>query len=719
MRTYLSVVTVLMAVISGGSQAQTALSLPGCEAAPEVRKVMDNELGPVALGKMKFPERFVLERKVLEDLIARYPRELEPYETLNAWMYPGATAEETQAFHDRLLKMAKDHPDDPLALLLAGELLAGKDSPEAIRMFEAARAKASNFPWPAMQLAQLYRMGKLADPVKLKEYTEAFYALCPAYTAPGGVYAFANQMAGWLLQKDPSLVPKTAAALRARLEKETDPKRLEDYEILWGREFLSRQPKEYDAVRAQIVQDLKRLEKVNPKGDAEWRAFLISGYKQSGATVESLTAMEDRLVRDDPKSIQAERIVRARWYAIHKSPVDQTDAAVWARHYKQLEEAVKGWMRDYPDDTFLQRGELYGVVREDDAVSEKDGIAALDTYLQAQKDYKGANMMSYYPYDPAEFLLDRGWQPARALDILKETNTIVRNGHSDSHWSDNLSDSDVKRFKQYQVQDDQHVVGLLLKAAKLAGKPDEAMKLRAAIEDTAPTDKKLLSGYWWNRARFEALQNHTLDALAYYHLALDSRTETPKIFHGKLRDDLTDESHALWIAQGGTEAAWTAWSKPLSGTTEQLTESPWKKPTKAMPSLELSDLSGKTWRLKELQGKTVLLTSWATWCGPCRLELPHLEAFYEKVKDRSDIQVLTLNIDENPGLVTPFMKKEGYTFPVLSAFSVEEVKDFVPQTWVVDSHGIWQWTQGGFDEKTDAEFDKDMLEHLDATKGGQ
>lgn len=715
MRAYLSFVSLLAACWSSSflSQAQTALPLRKCETAPEVRKILDAKLNPNVLNKMKYPERYALQRQVLGDLIAKYPHELEPYETLRWDVAMGGTHEEYQAFLDQWVKMAKDHPDDPLALLLAGKALQGKNSPEAIRLLEEARTKAPEYPWPARELAWFYTNGKRADPVKAKENTEAYFALCPA-SASKDFYE------KWLLQKDLPIVPKTIVALRTRLEKDTDSKRLEDYETLWSREFLVQQPKEFDALRAQIVQDLKRLETVNPKGDAEWRAFLISGYKQSGASMETLTSMEDSLIRDYPHSTQAERIVSGRWYKAHQEPEEQTDAAAWARYYKASEDATKGWMLDYPDDTMLQRSDLFSIVKEDDAVSEIDGIAALDLYLQSIKDYKHTGMMSYSEADSAEFLLDHGWQPSRALDILEQTKTVAGKGHADSDYGDNVSDDDLKRFKYWHDKEDQRTVGLLLKAALQAGKPEEAVKLKASMEEPPPSDKRLLSDYWYNRARYEALQHHTLDALTYYHLALDSRTETPKPYHGKLHDDLTYEAHVLWKAQGGTEAAWVVWSKPTSGTAVQLAESPWEKPKKAMPDFELSDFSGKTWRLKELRGKTVLISAWATWCGPCKAELPRLQNFYEKVKDRPDIQVLTFDIDENPGLVTPFLKEKGYTFPVLSAFSVEEVKGFIPQTWIIDAQGISRWTQGGFDdEKTAAEFEKDLLERLDTVKVSQ
>jgi hypothetical protein len=83
MRMYWSVATLVApALLSGVLTAQDALPLPGCETAPRVRKILDEKLDPKLLDKLKLPERIALERQVLEDLIARYPRELEPYQTL-------------------------------------------------------------------------------------------------------------------------------------------------------------------------------------------------------------------------------------------------------------------------------------------------------------------------------------------------------------------------------------------------------------------------------------------------------------------------------------------------------------------------------------------------------------------------------------------------------------------------------------------------------------
>jgi thiol-disulfide isomerase/thioredoxin len=671
---------------------------------------MAEELDPKVLDRMKFLDRVAHERQVLEDLIIRYPRELEPYETLRSRVNQYAP-DESAALRARFVGMAERNSDDPLALLLAAEALFGKDTAKSIRLLEDARTKAPNFPWLARSLGWPYFNGKTADAKKGKENLEAFFTMCPAST---------DGLAQWLLAKDPTLQPKVAAAvaaaLRARLEKETDPTRLKDYKTLWGQEFRTRPPQEHEALRAQLRQDLKRLKALNPAGDAEWQALLINGYKQSGASKETVTAMEDRLVREYPQSNEAYGIVSARWQTAHQEPGGQDGEAAWVTYQKEYEEALKQWIRNYPDDTYLQRYEWFDAIRQDETVSEKDGVAALDAFLAADRDFRGpAGMGTDFP-NAAQFLIARGWQPARALDLLKQARTSIESDRGRDREDDNLTEEDLTSRRQWQTQQDQRLNGLLLEAAQQAGRPEEALKLRASIEAPLP-EKKLQSEYWWNRARFEALQNHAQDALAYYQMALQSRIEPPKPFRGKLRDDLTAETRTLWKAQGGTETAWSVWSKAPSAGPEQPADGRWEKPTESVPAFELPDLSGKIWRLKDLQGKAVLINVWATWCGPCQAELPHLEKFYEKVKNRSDLQVLTFDIDENLGLVAPYLKEKGYTFPVLPAFSTGVLDDFaVPQTWVVDARGVWRWKQTGYVDGSDADFEKELLGRLDRTE---
>ena len=714
MRAYLSVATVAVVaffICSLVSQAQAVLPLPGCEATPEVRKIMDEKLEWNLLDKMKFAERLAYQRKVLEDLMARYPRELKPFVSYSNLMSEYAP-EEYASVRDRWVQSAKNHPDDPLALVIAGKVLVGKDTPQAISLLDAARAEAPDFSWPSLYLASIYGSGRRADPAKTKQNLETFLAICPSST---------DNTVQWLLNKDQPAQPKVAAALRARLAMETDPKRLQAYSILWGLEFRTHPPSEHDAIRAQVALDLKGLEALNPHGNAEWENFLHTGYKQSGASKETVTAMEDRLLHDFPHSTDASDIAYERWDKAHPKPEDQTDTAAWTKYQKEYEEAMKGWVREFTDSSYFQHKAWFYTIRQDEAVTEKEGIAALDAYLQAARDHESPRDCGNYEEGAAEFLVEKRWQPARALALLEDAKAIAAMNRASEETKDNLSDEDAKDQATHRLREDQDLDGLILRAAIEAGQSEPALKLKAELEAPVPSEKKRQSAYWLNRARLASIEKHPQDALTYYQLALQTRLSAPKMYRGKLHDDLTGEALALFKERGGSETAWAVWSKPPGGA-EQAAEGRWEKATKQIPDFELSDMSGRTWKLKELGGKTLLINLWATWCGPCQAELPHLEKFYEKVKDRKDIQILSFDLDEDLGVVAPYLKEKGYTFPVLPAFStvVSLLDGFaIPQTWLVDPQGVWQSKQIGFSGGSDADFEKEMLQRLDSTKAGQ
>ena len=89
---------------------------------------------------------------------------------------------------------------------------------------------------------------------------------------------------------------------------------------------------------------------------------------------------------------------------------------------------------------------------------------------------------------------------------------------------------------------------------------------------------------------------------------------------------------------------------------------PWGgKPT---PPLARHDLTGKSVDLKDLRGRVVLVNFWATWCEPCREEMPSLARLQEKLKGRP-FEVLAVNFGESGGKVSDFVRKEGWTVPIL------------------------------------------------------
>jgi len=103
----------------------------------------------------------------------------------------------------------------------------------------------------------------------------------------------------------------------------------------------------------------------------------------------------------------------------------------------------------------------------------------------------------------------------------------------------------------------------------------------------------------------------------------------------------------------------------------------------------LTDLDGKPWNLKDLKGKVVLLNFWATWCPPCRKEMPDLEMLYRRFGAQGFI-ILGID-DEEAETVKPFIAQQGITYPVLldpgrkvnTLFRIEGI----PKTFVYDRDG--------------------------------
>ena len=138
-----------------------------------------------------------------------------------------------------------------------------------------------------------------------------------------------------------------------------------------------------------------------------------------------------------------------------------------------------------------------------------------------------------------------------------------------------------------------------------------------------------------------------------------------------------------WKELGGTLEAFNALRPEGTATNSGR----WTKVDRPMPAL-----SG--W---EFQGRITFVNVWATWCGPCQAELPFVQKLHDLLKDRKDVAVLALNIDENPGLAESYMKQHGFSFTVKLArdFVEREMKvDEIPRNWIVDKKRVLRLERG-------------------------
>ena len=110
------------------------------------------------------------------------------------------------------------------------------------------------------------------------------------------------------------------------------------------------------------------------------------------------------------------------------------------------------------------------------------------------------------------------------------------------------------------------------------------------------------------------------------------------------------------------------------------------------PAIEFTRKSpdGKMVSLKDFRGKVVFLNFWATWCPPCRSEMPDMENLYKKYKDRG-FALVAVNVQESADTAKRFVQKNGYTFTVLldSNGDVSAVYSvvYIPTTYIIDKDG--------------------------------
>jgi peroxiredoxin len=103
----------------------------------------------------------------------------------------------------------------------------------------------------------------------------------------------------------------------------------------------------------------------------------------------------------------------------------------------------------------------------------------------------------------------------------------------------------------------------------------------------------------------------------------------------------------------------------------------------------LTDLQGKAWHFQDLRGKVVLVNFWATWCPPCRKEMPDLQTLYDRFKDKGFV-VLSIS-DEESAKVAPFIAEHKTTYPVLldpgRKINDEFIVEGIPKSFVYDREG--------------------------------
>ncbi|OUN22429.1 cytochrome c biogenesis protein CcdA [Pseudoflavonifractor sp. An85] len=162
--------------------------------------------------------------------------------------------------------------------------------------------------------------------------------------------------------------------------------------------------------------------------------------------------------------------------------------------------------------------------------------------------------------------------------------------------------------------------------------------------------------------------------------------------------------------------------QPEATDTPEATDAP-QESQAPIPALDftLTDQFGNTHTLDQYKGQTILLNFWATWCGPCRSEMPDLQAIYEDYgKNEKDLVVLGItapNLGDEGSVedITAFLEENGYTYPTLmnedaSLFYAYGISSF-PTTFMIDKNGnVYGYVPGALSRES---FDNIIQQTMD------
>lgn len=694
MGTYVRLVFVACVVGMGSGQSPTN----SCEPDPAVRRELAELEARMRSATGNDAERI---KALAEGILARHPDDYFAHRA-SLWLArqnllfgPGAR-QMRQALMERYRSLAEQRPGDPRYAVLYARSLAGTNTPLAIELLEKSAARAGE-PQAHLTLAGIHSYGKFADRAKAARHLDSYVAACPAALDSEALMLLARL-------GSPESLARQAAALRRRLAGETDPAVLRFWERVWNLEFKARPVSEHEALRKQIALDLEGLEAVGSADDERWAEFLLNGYRMLGDP-EKLRRAEERLLAQFPRSAVAKGILRERWRKQHPFPQPGDPEEKKQAFYRTELAWVGERLRDDPRELLYLLDRFRALVALTDSTGEQVAAAA-EEVLAAWRERPPVAFLPPLEFQLAEGLLKKQVRVEAVPELVAQGLREFRQAEEE-RADDRTPEGERAPDAGNAFYVKTRAARILLEAAKRLNQPEIAASVVGELEAIQTENAARRSHILEIRARLAELEGRKLDALLLYRAAQETAARDEKEELGKHVERLRKEL-------GGTEATKDVWERRERRV--EVAEGPgrWETPSILMRPWELPDLEGRTWKLEALRGKTLFINVWATWCGPCRAEHPHLEKLYQKTKERRDLQVLSFNVDDEAGVVAPYVRDNRYTFPVLLASTyVSQLLPSlsIPQNWIVDAQGTWRRQQVGFGSGEN--WEREVLEQIE------
>ena len=707
------VLLVCMLLVPDLALAQTTADY--CEPSPVIKAEL-KKVSQVHDEDLPYQARLARQKTMLQKLMGIYPNDFQVQRRYQDSRRAGFFTDMEPLIADYRAQLEKK-PNDPVASYLYARLIVGRQTKEAIAIAEKLTQQSPNFPWTHLQLAEIYNYQAFRDVAKSKDHLKQWMAKCPNERASLNLISRLN---------DKDLMTAVAQRLRTILESSTNDEDLYYWDSLWTLSFKLRSVPEHAQLRQEIAEDLKNLRAKN-RNSKEWLQTVQAGYKQVGDKAGQRWA-EDEIMRLFPKSETVRRIIQMRYDEENPYPKpDEPEAKKQAYHEARLQ-ATHEWIKRWPTDERSWSTRIFSLSAFKGSADE-DMEAAYNGYAKAHE----LEMYSYstppLEVTVAEFYLARGFLLQNVPVLLQKALTDTERNEKSRGVSDLFPRGEEVDFSYTRWR----IWPLLAEAYARTKQPAKASEVLAEmavdLKKKEPGEKATDNWkrtyaynagiYWQAVAKVAEAEQRKVDALMAYQAALFVRPNSSVPSAGS-KDELSDNTQRLWKELGGTEQGWRAYlvridSKSKPESAELAT---WDTKNKAMAEFDLMDLEGRKWSLADLKGKIAFINLWATWCSPCRRELPYVQKLREQLKDRKDVLILTLNIDDEVGMVEPFMKENKYTFPVLlgQAYAETQGVNSIPRNWVVAVDGKVMFEGIGFGDDGE-EWMKKAAQVIEKVKG--
>ncbi len=664
-----------------------------CIATPDIQTSID-AYAAAAAGPAPEVDRKAAQKKVLDKAIADHPTDPFLLDRKRDW-FDNNTSAGREAAIAFFAALREKYPDLPAVTAEYADVLRTKDSAQAIKLLEVSEKAHPGDSWTHYKLLPFYADGKSRNPQRLSEEIDAYLKLCPAPDSPY-VYRIITS------RGTHEQIVRHAGLLRSRLEAASGKPNQGLWTALWNLEFKAASPAGHPAVRERIRQDLARFETLPDPGQETWLTFLLQGHKLLGDNTAT-DRLEARIVERFPDSSEAERIVTQNWQIAHPFPRDGNHASQQA-WYRLSASAEHAWYEQFHDP--IRLWQLFNATAALDESKPDEVLAVARKYVTAYHQ----NPNRFYIGSPIEFEVADALIKKKALAVeipvwidegfRRENNRPSRLlGRPRDELTDDMKADADRQIASMRIER----ARILLDYYDAIGQPAKAAGIGDQLAGVTPTDDRLKPELYEVRAHAASMQNQKLDALMYLRAARDLGGK--QSYRGVTDAvELDNKIDLLYRELGGTHASLALFTSKTG--LSPVSSMSWQAPKNPLPSFSLTDLGGKTWSLAGLKNMAVLVNVWATWCGPCREEHPALEKLYQKLKDRKDIAVLSVSVDEQAGLVAPYMAEHKYTFPVvLGKDLVDAVMGIggagIPQNWLISPTGKLETIQLGYGAEPD------------------